>query len=61
MKLLCLLSHHTHSVIAVNCLILPLPPVGGEIVSTFSRPEGVKLGSCKLIEEIMIGEDKVMK
>lgn len=33
--------------------------LGGEIVSTFGDPEKVKLGSCDLIEEIMIGEDKV--
>ena len=33
--------------------------VGGEIVSTFGNPEKVKLGHCKLIEEVMIGEDKV--
>ena len=32
---------------------------GGEIASTFDRPDLVKLGSCELIEEIMIGEDKV--
>ena len=32
---------------------------GGEIVSTFDHPEKVKLGRCDLIEEIMIGEDKV--
>lgn len=32
---------------------------GGEIASTFDHPELVKLGTCKLIEEIMIGEDKV--
>ena len=32
---------------------------GGEIVSTFGNPEKVKLGRCKLIEEVMIGEDKV--
>lgn len=32
---------------------------GGEIASTFDRPDKVKLGSCELIEEIMIGEDKV--
>ena len=35
--------------------------LGGEIVSTFGCPEKVKLGSCKLIEEIMIGEDRVRK
>lgn len=34
---------------------------GGEIVSTFDCPEKVKLGTCKLIEEIMIGEDKLLK
>eukprot|EP01132_Coremiostelium_polycephalum_P004679 gene4679-5845_t len=34
---------------------------GGEIVSTFDHPELVKVGTCKLIEEIMIGEDKVIK
>ena len=33
---------------------------GGEICSTFDTPEGVQLGSCKLIEEIMIGEDKLI-
>ena len=33
--------------------------LGGEIVSTFGDPEKVKLGSCDLIEEVMIGEDKV--
>jgi len=32
---------------------------GGEIASTFDRPDLVKLGQCELIEEIMIGEDKV--
>ena len=34
--------------------------LGGEIVSTFDDPAGVKLGSCKLIEEIMIGEDRLI-
>ena len=34
---------------------------GGEIVSTFGSPEKVKLGECKLIEEVMIGEDKVIQ
>jgi len=33
---------------------------GGEIVSTFHNPEMVKLGTCKVIEEIMIGEDKLI-
>jgi len=33
---------------------------GAEIVSTFDRPDLVKLGSCKVIEEIMIGEDKLI-
>lgn len=34
---------------------------GGEIVSQFDSPETAKLGTAKLIEEIMIGEDKVIK
>ncbi|KAG5543576.1 hypothetical protein RHGRI_016348 [Rhododendron griersonianum] len=34
---------------------------GGDIASTFDNPESVKLGHCKLIEEIMIGEDKLIK
>ncbi|XP_024377703.1 T-complex protein 1 subunit beta [Physcomitrium patens] len=33
---------------------------GGEITSTFNDPENVKLGHCKLIEEIMIGEDRLI-
>uniref|UniRef100_A0A8C5L909 T-complex protein 1 subunit beta n=1 Tax=Jaculus jaculus TaxID=51337 RepID=A0A8C5L909_JACJA len=33
---------------------------GGEIASTFDHPDLVKLGSCKLIEKIMIGEDKLI-
>ena len=32
---------------------------GGEIASTFDHPDLVKLEHCELIEEIMIGEDKV--
>ncbi|XP_046449091.1 T-complex protein 1 subunit beta-like [Daphnia pulex] len=34
---------------------------GGEIVSTFGHPELVKLGRCDLIEEVMIGEDKLLR
>ena len=34
---------------------------GGEIVSTFDNPELVKLGTCELIEEIMIGEDTLLR
>ena len=32
----------------------------GEIASTFHNPKSVKLGHCDLIEEIMIGEDKLI-
>lgn len=32
---------------------------GGEIASTFDAPDKVKIGRCDVIEEIMIGEDKV--
>merc|ERR1719265_994035 len=35
--------------------------LGGDIVSTFDNPESVTLGECDLIEEIMIGEDKVLR
>ncbi|GAA5846899.1 hypothetical protein JCM3766R1_000835 [Sporobolomyces carnicolor] len=34
---------------------------GGEIASTFEDPKAVKLGKCDRIEEIMIGEDKLIK
>jgi len=33
--------------------------LGGEITSSFDHPELVKLGKCDLIEEIIIGEDRV--
>jgi len=35
--------------------------LGADIVSTFDSPEDTKLGYCKKIEEMMIGEDKVIK
>lgn len=35
--------------------------LGGDIVSTFDSPNDVVLGECKLVEEIMIGEDKLIK
>ena len=35
--------------------------LGGEITSTFDTPENVRLGECKCIEEIMIGEDNLLK
>lgn len=34
---------------------------GGEIASTFDHPEAVELGECKLIEEVMIGEDRLIR
>ena len=34
---------------------------GGEVVSTFDHPELVTLGECDVIEEVMIGEDKVIR
>ncbi|PKI85839.1 T-complex protein 1 subunit beta [Malassezia vespertilionis] len=34
---------------------------GAEIASTFDHPESIKLGRCGKIEEIMIGEDKLIK
>jgi len=35
--------------------------LGADILSTFDTPESAKLGTCSLIEEIMIGEDKVLR
>jgi len=35
--------------------------LGADIVSTFDRPEETKLGTCDKVEEIMIGEDKVIQ
>ncbi|KAI9744074.1 MAG: T-complex protein 1 subunit beta [Claussenomyces sp. TS43310] len=34
---------------------------GGEITSTFDHPDQVKLGQCDLIEEVIIGEDTLIK
>lgn len=34
---------------------------GGEVVSTFDRPDLTTLGNCDVIEEVMIGEDKVLR
>lgn len=34
---------------------------GGEIASTFDKPELVTLGECDLIDEIMVGEDKLIR
>ena len=35
--------------------------LGAEILSTFDDPKADVLGSCASIEEVMIGEDKVIK
>jgi len=35
--------------------------LGADIASTFDNPEETKLGSCKKISEMLIGEDKVIK
>merc|ERR1711977_83403 len=37
-----------------NCL-------DAEIASTFTDPAGIKLGTCDVVEEIMIGEDRVLR
>ena len=34
--------------------------LGADILSTFENLEGTRLGSCTKVEEIMIGEDKVI-
>jgi len=35
--------------------------LGGDVLSTFDAPDKVKMGKCDLIEEIMIGEDKLIR
>jgi len=35
--------------------------LGAEITSTFDNPELVQLGHCDLIEEVVIGEDKLIR
>jgi T-complex protein 1 subunit beta len=35
--------------------------LGGEVVSTFDHPELVTLGACDLIDQVLIGEDKVLR
>lgn len=34
---------------------------GADIVSTFDHPELVRFGTCKRVEEVIIGEDKLIK
>ncbi|CAN6636056.1 T-complex protein 1 subunit beta [Trichomonascus vanleenenianus] len=34
---------------------------GGEVVSTFDHPDKVKLGFCETIEEILVGEEPMIK
>ena len=46
-----------HRAVGIERLALVL---GADIASTFEDPSATKLGSCKLIEEIMIGEDKLL-
>merc|ERR1712166_1369665 len=35
--------------------------LGGDVLSTFDAPEKSKLGTCDLIEEVMIGEEKLIR
>jgi T-complex protein 1 subunit beta len=35
--------------------------LGAEIVSSFDNPEKVRIGTCDLVEEVIIGEDKVIR
>jgi len=35
--------------------------LGGDVLSTFDAPEKAKLGTCDLIEEVMIGEEKLIR
>ena len=54
-----MLSHYPAAVGTLRTLFSPAD-AGGEIASTFENPEATKLGHCKLIEEIMIGEDRLI-
>ena len=45
----------------ISLYILVYCYAGGEIVSTFGEPDKVKLGHCKVIEEVMVGEDKLIR
>ena len=49
---------HTHTHIGIERIAAV---TGGEIASTFDKPELVKLGKCDLIDEVMIGEDKLIR
>lgn len=57
----CVLSICQSVIVGVECVANSPSPTGGDIVSTFDSPGKVKLGSCKLIEEIMIGEDMLLR
>jgi T-complex protein 1 subunit beta len=35
--------------------------LGSDILSTFESPDTANLGTCASIEEVMIGEDKVIR
>ena len=35
--------------------------IGGEIVSTFGKPELVKIGKCDLIQQVQIGDETLIK
>ena len=35
--------------------------LGGEIVSTFGKPELVKIGKCDLIQQVNIGDETLIK
>jgi T-complex protein 1 subunit beta len=37
------------------------PVCTAEIVSTFDHPELTRLGKCDLIEEVLIGEDSLIR
>lgn len=34
---------------------------GGDIASTFDRPDDIRIGECDLIEEVIIGEDRLIR
>ena len=44
----------------LKCMPMLFDP-GGEIVSTFGKPELVKIGKCDLIQQINIGDETLIK
>ena len=60
MKNLCL-KIQANEMRFMNWSFLIIIIIGGEIVSTFGKPELVKIGKCDLIQQIQIGDETLLK